>query len=78
MCTRLFCNLSQAYVPIYLQDTLQMSPESVAYIPLTMYVSGFVTTLVMKPLNRNYGRKVSSTRLTMLNERFADDERATQ
>ncbi|XP_018011861.1 major facilitator superfamily domain-containing protein 12-like [Hyalella azteca] len=60
MCTRLFCNLTQAYVPIYLQDTLELSPQSVAYIPLTMYVSGFITTTIaIKPINVKFGRKVS-------------------
>ncbi|KAF2345957.1 Major facilitator superfamily domain, partial [Trinorchestia longiramus] len=59
MCTRLFCNLSQAYMPIYLQDTLVLSPQSVAYIPLTMYVAGFITTTSIKPINVRFGRKVS-------------------
>lgn len=59
MATRLFCNLSQAYVPIYLQDSLHLQEESVAYIPLVMYVSGFLTTTGMRALNKYIGRKVS-------------------
>lgn len=59
MCTRLFCNLSQAYVPIYLQDTLKLPEEAVAYIPLVMYVSGFLTTTIMRLLNKFIGRKAS-------------------
>ena len=58
MSTRLFCNISQAYMPIYLQETLALQPASVAYIPLTMYISGFVTTTAIKPLNKYLGRKV--------------------
>ncbi|CAL4065747.1 unnamed protein product, partial [Meganyctiphanes norvegica] len=58
MSTRLFCNLTQAYVPIYLQDTLHLPEESVAYIPLVMYVSGFLTAIAMKPVNKHLGRKV--------------------
>lgn len=58
MATRLFCNLSQAFVPIYLQDSLHMPEESVAYIPLVMYVSGFLMTTMMRALNKYIGRKV--------------------
>ncbi|XP_042229849.1 major facilitator superfamily domain-containing protein 12-like isoform X2 [Homarus americanus] len=59
MATRLFCNLSQAYVPIYIQDSLHLPQESVAYIPLVMYVAGFLTTMCMKSLNKYIGRKAS-------------------
>ncbi|KAK8733070.1 hypothetical protein OTU49_006743 [Cherax quadricarinatus] len=59
MGTRLFCNLSQAYVPIYIQDSLQLPQDSVAYIPLVMYVSGFLTSTIMKALNKYIGRKAS-------------------
>ncbi|CAL4144198.1 unnamed protein product, partial [Meganyctiphanes norvegica] len=59
MTTRLFCNLTQAYVPIYLQDSLHLPGESVAYIPLVMYVSGFITAISMKPINKVLGRKVT-------------------
>ena len=58
MATRLFCNLTQAYVPIYLQDTLSLNEQSVAYIPLVIYVSGFITTTAMKKVNKWIGRKV--------------------
>ena len=43
----------------WLQNTLRLPSQSVAYIPLVLYVSGFFATLVMKPLNRCLGRKVS-------------------
>lgn len=59
MATRLFCNLSQAFVPIYLQDHLHLPEESVAYIPLVMYISGFLMTTMMRALNKYIGRKVS-------------------
>ncbi|XP_063612231.1 major facilitator superfamily domain-containing protein 12-like [Penaeus indicus] len=59
MGTRLFCNLTQAYIPIYLQDSLHLSEESVAYIPLVMYVAGFLTTMILKALNKFIGRKAS-------------------
>ncbi|KAK3876009.1 hypothetical protein Pcinc_019151 [Petrolisthes cinctipes] len=59
MGTRLFCNLTQAYVPIYLQDSLHLKQTSVAVIPLVMYTSGFLTTMLIKPLNKKMGRKAS-------------------
>ncbi|RXG67728.1 Heat shock 70 kDa protein 1, partial [Armadillidium vulgare] len=59
MATRLFCNLTQAYMPIYLEDTLLLDEKSIAYIPLVMYVAGFTTTTVMKPVNRIAGRKIT-------------------
>lgn len=59
MATRLFCNLSQAFIPIYLQDHLHLPEESVAYIPLVMYISGFLMTTVMRALNKYIGRKAS-------------------
>ncbi|KAK4306623.1 hypothetical protein Pmani_021574 [Petrolisthes manimaculis] len=59
MGTRLFCNLTQAYVPIYLQDSLHLKQTSVAVIPLVMYISGFLTTMLIRPLNKKMGRKAS-------------------
>lgn len=59
MSTRLFCNLTQAYIPIYLQDSLHLPAQSVAYIPLVMYLSGFLTAVAMKPVNKCLGRKVT-------------------
>ncbi|KAI1283167.1 Major facilitator superfamily domain-containing protein 12 [Halotydeus destructor] len=57
MGTRLTINLTQAYIPFYLQTTLMLSRESIAYIPLLMYISGFFSSLVMKPINCTLGKK---------------------
>jgi len=59
MSTRLFVNLSQAYMPLYLQESLQLHATYVAIIPLVMFVAGFVATIVMKTLNRKAGRKIT-------------------
>jgi len=59
MATRLFVNLCQAYIPIYIQESLKLDSEYVAIIPLTMYSSGFITSFLMKVLNRKAGRKVA-------------------
>ncbi|TRY78511.1 hypothetical protein TCAL_08125 [Tigriopus californicus] len=57
--TRLFVNLTQAYIPLYLQVTLQLPSTFVAVIPLVMYVSGLATSIAMKWVNRVVGRKLT-------------------
>lgn len=59
MFTRLFVNLTQVYMPLYLQDTLRLKEESIAIIPLVMYVSGFLSSFFMKALNKHAGRKIT-------------------
>jgi len=59
MTTRIFVNLTQTYVPLYLQVTLQLPSSYVATIPLIMFLVGFVTSTVMKYLNRKIGRKAT-------------------
>ena len=59
MSTRLFVNLSQAYLPLYLQESLELDSTYVAIIPLVMYSTSFIVSRIMKLLNRQVGRKVS-------------------
>ena len=59
MSTRLFVNLSQAYIPLYLQVTLQLHAQFVATVPLTMFISGFITSFVLKKANDVFGRKTT-------------------
>ena len=59
MSTRLFVNLSQAYLPLYLQESLELRSTYVATIPLVMYSSSFVVSRLMKVLNNKAGRKIS-------------------
>lgn len=59
MTTRLFVNLGQIYIPLYLQDTLELPSQYLAVLPFVMYISGYVTSFVIKPLNMEFGRKVS-------------------
>lgn len=59
MSTRLFVNLSQAYIPLYLQVSLQLPAKYVATVPLTMFLSGFVTSFAMKKANQALGRKAT-------------------
>ncbi len=59
MTTRLFVNLTQAYVPLYLQVTLGLTSSYVATIPLVMFLVGFVTSTLMKFVNHKIGRKLT-------------------
>ncbi|XP_077439856.1 major facilitator superfamily domain-containing protein 12 [Vanacampus margaritifer] len=55
MCTRLIVNLSQSYISVYLTNSLLLPKKYIAIIPLVMYVSGFVSSLTMKPISRLVG-----------------------
>ncbi|XP_076305410.1 major facilitator superfamily domain-containing protein 12-like isoform X2 [Tachypleus tridentatus] len=59
MTSRMFVNLSQVYTPLYLQDTLRLPKESVAIVPLITYISGFLSSLAMKPVSVKIGTKVT-------------------
>lgn len=59
MPTRLFINLSQIYIPLYLHEFLNMPATLLAIIPLTMFLSSFITSLVIEKLNTKLGRKSS-------------------
>ncbi|KAF5899544.1 major facilitator superfamily domain-containing protein 12-like isoform X2, partial [Clarias magur] len=58
MCTRLIVNLSQTYISMYLTNTLMLPKKYIATIPLVMYVSGFVSSLIMKPFNKLIGKSM--------------------
>jgi len=59
MATRLYVNLAQAYIPFFLQSTLDLQAYYVATVPLAMYVGSFITSFAMKPLNKILGRKIT-------------------
>ncbi|CAK9830966.1 Major facilitator superfamily domain-containing protein 12 [Anthophora retusa] len=59
MLTRLFVNLSQIYVPLYLHKSLSMPATFLAIIPLIMFLSSFVMSLIIERLNTKLGRKLS-------------------
>ncbi|KAM9330581.1 major facilitator superfamily domain-containing protein 12 [Gastrophryne carolinensis] len=59
MCTRLMVNLSQTYIAVYLTYSLQLPKNYIATIPLVMYVSGFVSSFLMKPVNKWIGRNLT-------------------
>ncbi|KAI1891607.1 hypothetical protein AGOR_G00145530 [Albula goreensis] len=55
MCTRLIVNLSQTYISMYLINSLHLPKKYIATIPLVMYVSGFLSSMVMKPVSKLVG-----------------------
>ena len=57
--TGVFVHLSQIYLPLYFHDTLDPKSSLSLVIPLVMFSSGFLSSMVMKPLNRIAGRKVT-------------------
>lgn len=59
MVTRLFINLCQIYMPLYLHESLKMPATSLAYIPLTIYISSFLMSLIIERLNTKWGRKAA-------------------
>lgn len=59
MCTRLIVNLSQTYIAMYLTNSLNLPKNFIATIPLIMYVSGFLSSFVMKPINKWIGRNLT-------------------
>ncbi|XP_071952607.1 major facilitator superfamily domain-containing protein 12-like isoform X2 [Antedon mediterranea] len=59
MCARLMVNISQVYIPMYLLETLQSNKDSVAIIPLVVYVSSFLASVFVKFVNDHLGRKIT-------------------
>ncbi|KAM6962605.1 major facilitator superfamily domain-containing protein 12 [Aplochiton taeniatus] len=55
MCTRLVVNMSQTYISMFLTNSLLLPKHFIATIPLVMYVSGFVCSLVMRPVSKLIG-----------------------
>ncbi|KAJ8951322.1 hypothetical protein NQ318_008226 [Aromia moschata] len=59
MSSRLFVNLTQVFVPLYLHETLDMTASALALVPLTMFIGSFVTSLFIEKMTRCCGRKVT-------------------
>ena len=59
MIAQLFINIFQSIFPFYLEETLRLSSESVAVIPLVMFLSGFVASRVSGPLASLIGQRMT-------------------
>ncbi|KAM6989342.1 major facilitator superfamily domain-containing protein 12-like [Tautogolabrus adspersus] len=56
MSTRLIVNLSQTYISMYLINTLGLPKKFIATIPLVMFLSGFMSSFIMKPVSKRIGK----------------------
>ena len=59
MLTRLIYNVSQVFLPLYVNKTLKLEKIHIALVPLTVFLSGFLTTTVTKSLSQRIGRKLT-------------------
>eukprot|EP00475_Leptophrys_vorax_P042986 TRINITY_DN8134_c0_g1_i5.p1 TRINITY_DN8134_c0_g1~~TRINITY_DN8134_c0_g1_i5.p1 ORF type:complete len:535 (-),score=105.50 TRINITY_DN8134_c0_g1_i5:116-1720(-) len=60
MCTRLVVNVSQVFVPFFVEYTLLMTTngnEAITTVPLLVYISSFLGTILMKKINDRLGRR---------------------
>jgi len=58
MCVNLFTDLSQSYMALYLDVTLQLRPTNVAIVPLVMLMAGFFTSPLINIVTRIFGQRV--------------------
>lgn len=56
MCTRLFVNISQVYLPMYLTESIQLDKATIANVPLTCYAFSFGTATILKFVDKRLGR----------------------
>jgi len=54
--TRMIVNITATYIPYYLQSSLCLEKEYIAKIPLIQYLTGFLTSFLMKPLPKHLGK----------------------
>lgn len=59
MTTRLFVNLTQVFMPLYLHESLDMKASKLALIPLVMFIGSFLMSFSIGPLNKLLGRKLA-------------------
>jgi Na+/melibiose symporter-like transporter len=55
MSTRVMSNVSQAYVPVYLLETLGAPKTAIATVPFTIFVGSFLATTVGSPITHLLG-----------------------
>jgi len=61
MCTRITLNVSQVFMPFYLQESLNLKDSNgtaIAEVPLVMMVVSFVVSFFLKRANKHFGRRL--------------------
>lgn len=59
MASRLFINLTQVFISLYLSESLDMAASSLALVPLAMYIASFVASIPVGPITNLAGRRVT-------------------
>lgn len=59
MCTRLYVNISQVYLPMYLTESIKLDKVTIANVPLVCYASSFLASTVLKIVDRQLGRHLT-------------------
>ena len=60
MSARLFVNVSQSYITYYVQYTVVgLSNDMIAVIPLVIFVSGFIVSIILKFITDRFGHKIA-------------------
>lgn len=59
MSSRLFINLTQIFMTLYLHEALDMVSSALAIVPLTMYLASLGTSFAVGPITLNLGRKIT-------------------
>ena len=50
-------NTTQAYTTLYLTYTLRLSKSSIAIVPFVVYISGFIVSLLVRPISAKIGSR---------------------
>ena len=53
---RLAVNMLAAYLPFYLQETLELEKKFISIVPLIQFIAGFITSFAMEPLAKLIGK----------------------
>lgn len=59
MSSRLFLNLTQVFLSLYLVETLGMVASALALVPLAMYIASFIAAIPVGMITKHVGRKVT-------------------
>nr|AEE62599.1 unknown [Dendroctonus ponderosae] len=59
MTSRLFINLTQVFISLYLSESLDMVASSLALVPLAIYIASFVASIPVGPITNLAGRKLT-------------------
>ena len=57
--SRVITNLFQAFIPLYLQESIRAPHNLIALVPLVIQISGFSGSTAVKPIIRYVKKKAS-------------------